>query len=198
MTYHSLIRGLAAALLVLGATVGAQAGPATDRLRPEIDRVLTVLENPALRGEAKAQERRRAIRAITDGVFDWAEMARRALGRHWEARTQAEQQEFVALFRDLLERAYITKIEKYSGEKLAYAGETSDGDQALVRTRVETKPGQEVAIDYRMSRQGDRWMVYDVLVENISLVGNYRTQFDGIIKTSSFEELMRKIRTRAS
>ncbi len=198
MTYHSVIRGVVAALLVLGAAAGAQAGPATDRLKPEVERVLGVLENPALRGEAKTQERRQAIRAITDGVFDWTEMARRALGRHWNARTPAEQQEFVGLFRDLIERAYIAKIEKYRGEKLAYAGERSDGDQAMVRTRVETKPGQEVGIDYRMSRQGSRWMVIDVLVENISLVGNYRSQFDDVIKTSSFEELVRKIRTRTS
>ena len=198
MTYHSVIRGVAAGLLVLGAAAGAHAGPATDRLKPEIERVLAVMENPALRGEAKTQERRQAIRAVTDGVFDWTEMARRSLGRHWNARTPAEQQEFVGLFRDLLERAYVAKIEKYSGEKLAYAGETADGDQATVRTRVQTKPGQEVAIDYRMSRQGGRWMITDVLVENISLVGNYRTQFDGIIKTSSFEELVKKIRTRTS
>jgi phospholipid transport system substrate-binding protein len=198
MTYHSVIRGVVAALLVLGAAAGAQAGPATDRLKPEVERVLGVLENPALRGEAKTQERRQAIRAITDGVFDWTEMARRALGRHWNARTPAEQQEFVGLFRDLIERAYIAKIEKYRGEKLAYAGERSDGDQAMVRTRVETKPGQEVGIDYRMSRQGSRWMVIDVLVENISLVGNYRSQFDDVIKTSSFEELVKRIRTRTS
>ncbi len=198
MTYHSVIRGVVAALLVLGAAAGAQAGPATDRLKPEVDRVLGVLENPGLRGPAKTQDRRQAIRAITDGVFDWTEMARRALGRHWNARTPAEQQEFVGLFRDLLERAYVAKIEKYRGEKLAYAGERNDGDQAMVRTRVETKPGQEVGIDYRMSRQGSRWMVIDVLVENISLVGNYRSQFDDVIKTSSFEELVRKIRTRTS
>jgi phospholipid transport system substrate-binding protein len=198
MTYHSVIRGVVAGLLVLGAAAGAQAGPATDRLKPEVERVLGVLENPALRGEAKTQDRRQAIRAITDGVFDWTEMARRALGRHWNARTPAEQQEFVGLFRDLIERAYVAKIEKYRGEKLAYAGERNDGDQAMVRTRVETKPGQEVGIDYRMSRQGSRWMVIDVLVENISLVGNYRSQFDDVIKTSSFEELVRKIRTRTS
>jgi len=198
MTYHSVIRGVVAALLVLGVAAGAQAGPATDRLKPEVERVLGVLENPALRGPAKTQERRQAIRAITDGVFDWAGMARRALGRHWNARTPAEQQEFVGLFRDLLERAYVAKIEKYRGEKLAYAGESNDGDQAMVRTRVETKPGQEVGIDYRMNRQGNGWMVTDVLVENISLVGNYRTQFDDVIRASSFEELVKKIRTRTS
>ncbi len=199
MAYHLVIRSAATAvLLVLAAVAGAEAGPATEQLRPEIDRVLAVLEDPALRGEARAQERREAIRASTDGVFDWTEMAKRSLGRHWNARTPAEQQEFVGLFRDLLERAYIAKIEKYGGEKLLYAGEANESDQAVVRTRVQTKPGQEVAIDYRMSRQGDRWMVYDVLVENISLIGNYRTQFDGIIKASSFEELVKKIRTRTS
>src|SRR5438093_1377324 len=112
--------------------------------------------------------------------------------------TPREQQEFVALFRDLLERAYVTKIETYTGEPIAYVGESVDGDQATVRTKITTKQNQEVPIDYRMLRQADRWRVYDVLVEGVSLVGNYRTQFDGIIKTSSFEELVKKLKARGS
>src|SRR5205823_832098 len=113
------------------------------------------------RGESKAQERRLALRTITDGVFDWTEMARRSLGRHWTGRTPAEQQEFVGLFRDLLERAYLSKIERYSNEPIMYVGESIEGDQAVVRTKIITKQNQEVPIDYRMSRQGDRWLVYD-------------------------------------
>jgi len=125
-------------------------------------------------------------------------MARRALGRHWAARTPAEQQEFTGLFRDLLERAYLSKIEKYSGEPIAYVGEAVDGDLATVRTKITTKQGQDVPIDYRLTRQGDRWLIYDVLVENVSLISNYRTQFDGIIRTSSYEELLKRLKARAS
>src|SRR5438876_1995376 len=196
MRYRHVVRRVAAvlALLVIGGASGALAGPATDRLKPEIDRVIATLEDPALKGAGKAGERRQVIRSVTDGVFDWKEMARRARGKHWAGRTPAEQQEFVALFRDLLERAYVTKIETYAGEPIAYVGESVDGDQATVRTKITTKQNQEVPIDYRMLR----WRVYDVLVEGVSLVGNYRTQFDGIIKASSYEELVKKLKARAS
>ncbi len=192
------VRRVAVALLVLGIAPGAQAGPATDRLKPEISRVIATLEDPALKGESKVGERRQVIRSITDGVFDWTEMAKRSLGRHWAGRTPAERQEFVGLFRDLLERAYVSKIERYTGEPVAFVGESLDGDQATVRTKITTKQNQEVPIDYRMIRQEDRWLVYDVLIESISLVGNYRTQFEGIIKTSSYGELVKKLKERAS
>ncbi len=198
MTHRRIVGDIAVALLVLALAPGAMAGPAADRLKPEIDRVIATLDNPALRGPSKTQERRQTIRSITDGVFDWTEMSRRALGRHWAPRTPAEQQEFTALFRDLIERAYVSKIERYNGEPIAFVGESIDGNQATVRTRITTKQNQEVPIDYRMNRQGDRWLIYDVLVENISLVGNYRTQFDGIIKTSSYEELVKRLKARAS
>jgi len=186
-----------AALLVGGALV-AMAGPPTDRLKPEIDKVVATLENPALKGESKTAERRQALRSITDSVFDWNEMAKRALGRHWAARTPAEQQEFVSLFRDLLERAYVSKIERYAGEPITYVGEVADGDLTTVRTKITTRQNQEVAIDYRMFKDGDRWRVYDVLIESISLVNNYRTQFDGIIKTSSYDELVKRLKARSS
>ena len=186
-----------AALLVGGALV-AMAGPATDRLKPEIDKVVATLENLALKGESKTAERRQALRSITDGVFDWNEMAKRALGRHWAPRTPAEQQEFVSLFRDLLERAYVSKIERYAGEPITYMGEAADGDLTTVRTKITTRQNQEVAIDYRMFKDADRWRVYDVLIAGISLVNNYRTQFDGIIKTSSYDELVRRLKARSS
>jgi phospholipid transport system substrate-binding protein len=190
--------GVALALLVAGVTPAAFAGPATDQIKPQIDRVIATLENPALKGDGKTEERRQVLRGITDGVFDWTEMAKRSLGRHWAGRTPAEQQEFVALFRELLERAYVGKIERYAGEPIAYVGEVVDGDVITVRTKITTRQNQEVPIDYRMFRDGDRWRVYDVLIESISLVNNYRTQFDGIIKTSSYEELVKRLKARTS
>jgi len=192
------IAAAALAALLVGGTLVAMAGPATDRLKPEIDKVVATLENPALKGESKTAERRQALRSITDSVFDWNEMAKRALGRHWAARTPAEQQEFVSLFRDLLERAYVSKIERYAGEPITYVGEVADGDLTTVRTKITTRQNQEVAIDYRMFKDGDRWRVYDVLIESISLVNNYRTQFDGIIKTSSYDELVKRLKARSS
>ena len=185
-------------LLVIGIAPAALAGPATDQIKPQIDRVIATLENPALKGDGKTAERRQVLRGITDGVFDWTEMAKRALGRHWAGRSPTEQQEFVALFRELLERAYVAKIERYAGEPVAYVGEVADGEVTTVRTKITTRQNQEVPIDYRMFRDGERWRVYDVLIESISLVNNYRTQFDGIIKTSSYEELVKRLKARAS
>jgi phospholipid transport system substrate-binding protein len=182
------------ALPALLTVQGAWAGPPTDQLRPAVDRVIRIIQDNALKGETKTAERRGAIRNISDGIFGWREMAQRSLGAHWRARTEAEREEFVRLFRDLLERRYILTIERYSGEQITYSGDSIDGNQAIVRTKFLTKQRQEVSIDYRMIRQGDRWLVYDVLVENVGLVGNYRTQFNQIIRTSSFEELVNKMR----
>ena len=182
------------ALPVLFTVQGVWAGPPTDQLKPAVERVIRILQDPALKREVKTAERRGTIRAVSDGIFDWREMAKRSLGPHWRGRTEAEREEFVRLFRDLLERTYISIIERYSGEQITYSGDSIDGGQAIVRTKFLTKQGREVPIDYRMMHQGDRWLIYDVLVENVGLVGNYRTQFNQIIRTSSFEELVKKMR----
>jgi phospholipid transport system substrate-binding protein len=176
----------------------AMAGAPTDQLRPAVEQVIRTLEDPALKGPGRGEERRRALRAVADEIFDWTEMSRRALGRHWQDRSPAEQQEFIGLFRALIERVYGDRIDQYGGEKVRFAGDSVDGDQATVRTKVVTKSGQETAVDYRLLRSGDRWRVYDVAVEGVSLVANYRTQFNEVIRTSSYEELVKKLKSRAS
>jgi len=140
----------------------------------------------------------REIRAVTDAVFDWNEMAQRVLGRHWQGRTEGERAEFVRLFTDLLERAYIGKIERYSGEKVRFLGETVDGDQATVRTALVTRQGTEIPMDYRMALRGARWLIYDVVIEHVGVVSNYRTQFDQILRTASYQELVKRIKERSS
>jgi len=107
-----------------------------------------------------------------------------------------EREEFIKLFGDLLERSYISKIELYGGEKISYVGESVDGDVATVRSKILAKQGTEVPVDYRMLRRGDRWMVYDVIIEGVSLISNYRTQFNKIIQTSSYQELVKKMKTK--
>lgn len=174
----------------------AGAGP-TEQLRGAIDRVLQVLEDPALKGEARAAERRPALRRIADEIFEFEETARRAMAQHWRTLTEAQRREFVALFSDLLERAYTSKIELYGGERIQYLAERIEGDFATVPTRLITKKGTEVPIDYRMLRQGDRWRIYDVSIERVSLVANYRTQFNSVIRTSSYDELLRRLRSRS-
>jgi phospholipid transport system substrate-binding protein len=116
--------------------------------------------------------------------------------RHWAQRAPKEREEFSQLFADLIERSYVSKIELYSGERIVYAGETAEGDQATVRTKLVTKSNTEVPIDYRMLKEGDRWRTYDVVIEGVSLVGNYRTQFNRIIQQSGFDELMKKLKTK--
>lgn len=196
--YHRLLLIAWALLIGLLSAWSALAGEPTDQLKPAIDRVIKTLDDPALKGEGKTEQRRQALREVTDSVFDWAEMGRRALGPHWQSRSEAEREEFVKLFRDVLERAYVGKIEGYSGEKVVYAGESVDGDLATVRTRITTKKGQEVPVDYRLMKRDGRWMIYDVMVENVGLVANYRTQFNEIIRASSYQELVKRLKSRAS
>jgi phospholipid transport system substrate-binding protein len=197
MSPTRIVLAVALVLLALWGAAHVSADSVTDRLRPEIERVIQTLEDPALKTPARAAERREALRDITGEIFDWAEMARRALGRHWDARSEAERAEFVGLFRDLIERAYVGKIEKYGGEKIVFAGETVEGEQAIVRTRVDMRQG-EVAIDYRLGARGDRWLIYDVLVDGVSIAANYRAQFDSFLMKSSYGDLVRRMRARVS
>jgi phospholipid transport system substrate-binding protein len=183
----------------LGVASRALAGPVTDQLKVGIERVLKTITDPALQGPGRADERRRALREITDPMFDWTEMAKRALGRHWHTRTEAERQEFVPLFHNLLERTYVTRIERYDGEQITYTGESIEGDQAIVRTKVLDKTSRELPVEYRMVRAPNgRWTIYDVLIEGVSLVANYRSQFDQIIRTASYERLVAKLKSPSS
>ncbi len=185
-----------AALFVLVSAPEAVAGAATDQLKGAIDRVVATLDSPVLKGDGKVLERRTAVRKIANEIFDFSEIARRSLGRYWQPLTEPQRTEFVALFGDLLERSYISKIELYGGEKIVYSGERVEADLATVSTRIMTKNGTEVPVDYRLFKRGDRWMIYDVSVEGISLVSNYRTQFNKIIQTNGYNGLVEKMRTK--
>jgi len=171
----------------------AWAGAPTEQLRTQIERAIKVLEDPELAKESRMPERRVAIRRIANEIFDFTETTRRSLGPHWQARTPQEREEITRLFADLLERSYIGKIEMYSGEKIQFIGDSVDGDQANVRTRLVTKQSTEVPVDYRMHKVGDRWLTYDVSIEGVSLVANYRAQFNKIIQTSGYPALVKKL-----
>ncbi len=158
--------------------------------------MIKVLEDPALRAEDKKPERRAAVRKIATEVFDVQETARRALGPHWQQRTPQQREEFVLLFAELLEQTYISKIDLFGGERLRFTEEKVDGDNAIVRAKVMTRQQTEVPVEARLLRRTDRWLIYDILIENISLIGNYRAQFDRIIRTSSYEDLVKRLRSR--
>jgi phospholipid transport system substrate-binding protein len=184
---------MAAALLVLWTPGRSVAGPATDQVKATVDQILKILTDPALKGEAKTQERRAKLRQVVLQRFGFTEMSKRSLGRNWNERTPQERKEFVRLFTDLLERAYVDRVEGYTGEKILYIEETVDGTYSEVRSKIVTKKSQEVPITYRLQNNDSNWEVYDVIIEGVSLVNNYRTQFSKIIRTSSYDELVKKM-----
>jgi phospholipid transport system substrate-binding protein len=183
--------------LQTGVPSAALAGSPTEQLRGSVDKVLRLASEGGGRRESP-RERRVALRKIADEIFDWEETAKRSLGMHWRERTPAEREEFVRLFADLLERSYMTKVELYDGERIGYAGDTIDGDQAMVRTKLVNKQGGEMAVNYRMVNRNERWKVYDVEIEGVSLVANYRTQFNSLLRRSTYPDLVRALRAKAT
>lgn len=171
-------------------------GVPTDQIKMTVDRALIVLKDPRLKSAAKAKERREQLRQILFARFDFTEMARRSLGSNWRRRTAREQEEFVRLFTELLERAYSDTIESYTDEKIVYLGEKLDGSYAEVNSRVITSKGQEFTIDYKSRLVGNEWKVYDVVIENVSMVNNFRSQFNRVINNSSYDELVRRLREK--
>jgi phospholipid transport system substrate-binding protein len=188
------------AALGLGVVVGVapaavvSAGMPAEQLQDQIRRVLAILEDESLRTEARASERRAAIRKAAEEIFDIEEMSRRSLGRHWSALTADDQGEFVRLFADILDRAYLAKIVLYRVQRFAVVGDSIDRDHATVKTRIATRETGEIGVEYRLLRRQDRWMTYDIHVEGVSLLANYRSQFDRIFQSSGREGLFRRLR----
>ena len=189
-------RGLVLLLLVFGIALPGWAGEPTDEIKQTTDKILSILTNPSLKGSSKTAEREKLIRQAIDERFDWEEMARRSLARYWDQRTDGEKKEFVRLYSDLLERTYMDKVEGYSGEKVTYEGESVDNGYAVVRVKIVTKKNTDIRVHYRLKRVENKWLVYDVSIEGVSLVNNYRTQFNSIILKSSYENLVKRLRER--
>jgi phospholipid transport system substrate-binding protein len=196
-------KALAAWLMVAGAMAATSASP-REVVQSAVKRVIVVLQQAESdRSESEqvgrlSLERHRAdIRRIANELFDFDDMARRALSRHWTTRTAEEQVEFVRLFTALLERSFIGRVETYSGEKITYLGETVDDGYATVRSRVMTGRRTETAVDYRLQLRDGRWKVYDVLIDGVSFVSTYRSEFNRIIQLSSYSALIDKMRKRA-
>jgi phospholipid transport system substrate-binding protein len=186
-----LLSVLALAVLAPGAV---RAGEPTDQLRTQLERVLKTVQDPEMKKAGRAAERR-AVRKIAEEIFDFNDTARRTLARHWAQRSPAEREEFIALFSDVFEHAYLSKVELYQGERVTYLGDSIEGNTAAVQTRFMTKQGSQLNVDYRMQRgSSGRWLVYDVLIEGVSLVDNYRNQFNSVIQRSSYQELVRKLK----
>ena len=196
MTRHQArLIATATLLLALSSVVSVWAGPPTDQLREGVDGVVRILRDPALAGEQRGDQRRAAIGRAASEIFDFGEMARRSLGPHWEKRTPAERMEFARLFTELIQRSYIAKVDQHgSAARVTFLGDTVDEDYAVVRTTIPLSNGSIMPLDYRMHSAGGRWQVYDLSMDGISLLANYRAQFNKIIRTSSFEELVVRLK----
>ena len=177
--------------------VPAHPSEVTEQVRFTTEEVLKILKDPSLQGPEKAPARRTKLRTAIMELFDFEEMAKRSLARHWSRRSDQEKVEFVALFRRLIERFYIEKIEKYTDEEILYVGERRQDGRALVKTKIVTKQGTEIPIHYRLLTKQERgWMVYDIVVEGVSLVSNYRSQFNRIIRSSSYSTLIKRLQSK--
>lgn len=181
---------------ILTMPASVHAGEATEQIRTTVDEILRILDDKELKKPGKEELRRTKIRQTVDVKFDFEEMAKRALALHWRKRTAEEQKEFVALFSDLLETSYINKVERYENEKVLYIDEKVEGRYAAVKTRIVTKKEIEIPVDYRIFKKDSKWEVYDVIIEGVSLVNNYRTQFNQIIRSSSYEDLVDRLKKK--
>jgi phospholipid transport system substrate-binding protein len=198
---HRIQRFLNAAflfLLLLALASAGWAGQPTDQVKETTDQILALLRDPAMKSAERSNEKKERISRIADLRFDWEEIARRTLGRHWAQRAPDEQREFVALFRRLIERSYLDRVDLYSGETVKYQGDRIDGNFAVVNAVLVTSTKTEVAFQYRVRKKGDQWLIYDITIEAVSLVANYRTQINSILVKSPYPELVRMIKARVA
>ncbi len=188
---------IAALLMAASLTASpARAGLPTDQIKATVDKAQLVLRDPRLKPATKQSERREQLKQVLFTRFNFAEMAKRSLGANWARRTPQEQEEFVRLFTEVLERAYADIIESYIDEKIVYLAEKIDSGYADVNSKIVTNKGEEYSINYRAQLVGNEWKVFDVVAENISLVNNYRSQFNRVIAKSSYEELVRRLKDK--
>lgn len=184
-------------LVILTAPGFALAAGPGDQLNDGIQRVFANLQNPDLK--AKETERRLAVRRIADELFDFEETAKRSLGRHWQDRSTEERQEFVRLFTELIDRAYLRRVDRYDGEQVIIVSDAVEGNQAVVQTRIVTRDKSEVPVEYLMHRTGeDRWRVWDVKIAGMSLVASYRAQFNKIIHAESYGDLVKRLQAKSA
>ena len=196
--WGKVVSGIACLLLLLGgvAVQPAAAGGATDAMKSTIDEVLRIIQDKELKQPGRADERRQRLEQVVGDRFDYQEMSKRSLGTPWNTLSDKDKEEFVALFRTLLTNSYADKIESYSGEGVQYLNERTEKDYAEVRTKVLTGK-VEIPLDYRLLNKGVEWRVYDVVVDGVSLVNNYRGQFSKILRTSTFADLVEQLRKKS-
>ncbi|MFO7986920.1 MAG: ABC transporter substrate-binding protein [Desulfatiglandaceae bacterium] len=182
-------------LLIIGFMGSAAlAGEPTQAIEKTTDKIIGIVTDPALKEPDKSEEKAERIRKAVDERFNWEEMSKRTLARHWQDRTDAQKKRFMELFAKLLEETYLDKVEGYSGEKVLYEGEQVDGSYAVVAVKIVTQKETEIPVKYKLKKEGNEWRVYDISITGVSLINNYRKQFNSIITRSSYENLMEKLK----
>ena len=184
-------------LLVMTATIftasAAFASP-TDDVKKTVDEVVRIVSDREMK---KNEVRRRlALKKAISTMFDYSEMAKRSLGKHWNVRSAAEKKQFAELFATLLENSYAGKIESYNNEKIVYIKEIVEDEYAEIKSKVVTAARDEFTLDYRLFKHEGKWMVYDVIIEGVSLVSNYRSQFNKIIVANGYDQLVKKLQSK--
>jgi phospholipid transport system substrate-binding protein len=194
-------KALAAWIMMAGAVAAPAMGP-RDTVETAVTRVINLTQDiePAAKESAvprQSADKRTEIRKVARDLFDFEEVTRRTLSRHWAARTPDERAEFIALFTELLERSYINRVEAYAGENITYTGEAVDANYATVRSKILTDRRSEITLDYRMHLRDGRWRVYDLQIDGVSFVSTYRSQFDRIIQAESYASLLERMRKKS-
>ena len=172
------------------------AGEPLEDIRNTTEQILQILGDASLQGKENAKERRRRVREVVDERFDWEAISRSSLTTTWRELSREQQAEFTRLFGMLLERTYMERLESYTGEKVLYLDEERDGPRARVRVRIVTKKNQEIPVEYRVKERNGTWMVYDILIEGVSMVRNYRVQFSEILMKSSYADLLERLKAK--
>lgn len=189
MSRRSLLLAVAGFFLATNACAGV-----TDEVKKTVDEVVRIVSDKELKHND--QKRRQILKKSISVIFDYNEMAKRSMGKHWNQRSAAEKKQFSDLFASLLENSYASKIESYNNEKIVYLKEVIDSDHAELKSKVVTAKRDEFTLDYRMINQNGKWMVYDVVIEGVSLVSNYRTQFNKIITSDGYPALVKKLQNK--
>ncbi len=171
----------------------AVASQATNTIKATIDQVIEVLKNERFKDnpEAKKEE----LRKVINPRFSYQQMSMRSLAKHWNGKSDAEKKEFVDLFSKLLENSYASKLESYSNEKINYGEEIIKGNYAMVKTEIVRSDGV-INVDYKLIQEKGDWKVYDFVIEGVSMIKNYRSQFNRIINKDSYDELKKKLQNK--
>jgi phospholipid transport system substrate-binding protein len=185
-------------LLAVCSGTPAHAGEPTEAIRGAVNQGVEILKKAKLDSQEQRSQVIDRLRQIVYPLFDFNEMAMRSLGPNWRRINPQQRQEFVATFTALLEKTYADQIDLYNGQQVVYSGESIDGDYAQVDSRIIDTNGQTYSVVYRLHRVDGKWRIYDIVAENISIVNNYRSQFNRVIAKSSFEELLKTMKQQAN